>query len=346
MQKYKLPSEDYENLKHLFLIEFTIYNIYNKLTSLESENKKNTEEYNKYVNSLTYHMSLEDDFYKKYSDKPVKISEILFYLIGNEKNDFVFNLSSIMSDKIENLIRIRIVNRLEKIITFEEYLEDEELTEDDYACLNMIDAEIIENLDSEITEAEEVERKYFIETSIDYEIEKDILNTILRILNEYINDYRYQSIKDKLIKYKYLLSLTFKNIENDFIENNFEISESLYWTSKLKADGFGTDTTYFYESKHDYVEDIFVEFGNMLLDLFENCQENDINSYDLIISQIVIRAISIFSDKYTLQTYYDYLKETIKDRNILNSGFINLLDATFESYKIDRELPSIISLRI
>lgn len=345
MEKYNLAQEDYENLKQLFLIEFNIYNIYSKLSLLESENKKTSEEYKKYLESLNYHISLEEDFYKKYSKKPVKISEILFYLIGNEKNDFVFNLSCISSDKIEELIRIRIVNRLEKIIEIDEFLDDEELTEEEYASLSMIDAEVIDDLDSEIIEAEEIERKHFIETSIDYEIEKDILNTILRILNEYINNPKYQIMKDILIKFKYLLSLTFKEIENDFLDHNFEISEDLYWTSKLKADGFSTDTTYYDESRHDYVEDIFVEFGNLLLDLFDPSTDNS-NYNDVTICEIIIRAISIFSNEYTIQTYYEYLKETINDRNITNEELIILLDNTYNFLKNDRELPSIISLRV
>jgi len=345
MKKYKLSHEDYENLKRLFLIEFNIYNIYSKLSLLESENKKNSAEYQKEIENLKHHITLEEEFYRKYSNRPVKISEILFYLIGNEKNDFVFNLSCINDDKIESLIRIRIVNRLEKIIEIDEFLEDEELTEEEYASLSMIDAEVIDSLDSEITDAEEVERKHFIETSIDYEIEKDILNTILKILNEYINNPKYLSIINKLIKFKYLLSLTFKDLENDFLEHNFEISENLYWTSKLKADGFSTDTSYYDESLHDYIEDIFVEFGNLLLGLYEQSTKN-VNYSAVTISEIILRAISIFGDEYTLQTYYEYLKETINDRNITNNELLNLLDKTYNFFKSDRELPSIISLRV
>lgn len=346
MEKYKLTNEDFDNLKQLFLIEFNIYNIYHKLASLEASYNKNSEEYKNYINSLKYHIELEENIYRKYKSKPVRISEILFYLIGNEKNDFVFNLGCIKDNQIEQIIRIRIVNRLEKIITIDEYLDDEELNEEEYSTVNMIDAEIIEDLNSEITDAEEIERKHFIETSIDYEIEKDILNTILRILNEYINNPKYENMKEALIKFKYLLSVTFKEIENDFLEHNFEISENLYWTSKLRTDGFGADTTYYDESRHDYVEDIFVEMGNTLLDLFDANIEDNENDYNVIICEIIIRAISIFSNEYTIQTYYEYLKETIEDRNILNKNLISLLDNTYNFLKNDRELPSIISLRV
>ena len=187
---------------------------------------------------------------------------------------------------------------------------------------------------------------------INASIIKDFVNTVLIILNSYLSDSKYNTINDLLLSFKYSLSFLYEDIEKDFLENDFNINNDLYWESNVVADYYRLDREKLNAIKRGTVFSIFKEKTDNIIEIDINKQSNKQEIFIYTISEILIRAsLLLFGDKTV-----DYLKnqklqlasnmphneELLK--NLQNAQ--NRIDSIFAMYEKDKELISIISLRV
>jgi len=344
MAQYKLTKEDYNNLEKILNIETKLINIYSVLEILEINKQKDSEAYKEALVRLKILLDLEEMVYSKLCGDPRRITEILFYISGY--NQINSNLYLKISDfTSEDFIKARINLRLEYLLSITEFpqSEDEQIMDISYP-------ERDEEVDCEFLNAlpnpEEIERQYFYGEKLNYETERDILNTILIILNEYLLNPEYQNIYHLLIKFKYQLSFLFIQIEKIFLTNNFEINKTLYWGANMVIDENNSNLDDLELSKESYAEDLLYEQGENVKELL-NADINDLRVYgNAIICQIVIRACVLFIKDKTRKDYIDYIMQEIYDNQVVSETMNEIIRKTFNNFDSDKFLPNILRLKL
>ena len=341
-----LTKEDYENLKKLFFITQKIKWAYDNLAILEINNKKDTEEFIKWTNYLQTLLELEEQIYIIIGKNPKKITNILDYILEND----VYNIADVLiylnNDSEEEILKSRVTARFDYLLNTvpfseeKEYFVEEEKDDlpeeyDDIFCDETI---------------EEIEADFFYQANVDLMMEQDVINTILKMLEDYINNSKFVNVKDYLIKFKYKLAFAFKFVEKDFLTNNFTISDTLFWQTKMYTDTKDKSGNQdLKESKNSYAEDLLYEQYGYLLEMFYTDLLKQNNYARAIMTEIFVRTGLILADKEVagsfilmMESEIDYL-EKCDVHNDLAKDFIF---KSFSHIEEDKTLPNILSFKI
>lgn len=184
-----LNEQDIENIEQLINTTEIILNNYKKITNLEI--KKNIKD----IKEITEYLKLLSNIESNYINliDTLKIPTIIEYLENYQCEN---------KDKL--YILKRIVTKLSNIIFYNKYRE--------YIKKKKLSLE------------EKVEKGKIINIELNDTIDKDIDKIFIKYLNDFINKYTNQQIKEILTDYKY--KDIFLNIDNDsFIENYINDSE-------------------------------------------------------------------------------------------------------------------------
>ncbi|MDO4963756.1 MAG: hypothetical protein Q4E75_06665, partial [bacterium] len=170
-------------------------------------------------------------------------------------------------------------------------------------------------------------------------------------LKIYINQEKNKNVKNKLIKSIYDIAFISKNLEQDIIENKFELFNPLYITS-----GFVSDINNI--SRHEYnifKKNNIKDIANYQIAFLLNICDIDYNSINKYIESILRKAL--------LRTCFTFLNENdLEDLNISFRDYIdskNFLDKhpydkiskseiinCFKKINKDKEIPKILSFGI
>lgn len=177
-------------------------------------------------------------------------------------------------------------------------------------------------------------------------LKKDFINTLLTILNQYLNDPKYKYIINILLQLKYNLAYLYDFVEEDLLKNNFNINPNLYWSSQFHA-----------ELKHinqNFIKMASLRMCTKIIDFsFEELLK--LNSYSLrevntyaqaVIFQIILRASLIFVSEDIVDSLKDSVNKQIFANTMMKSDCAaeNLILDVINMNKQDRELPNIINL--
>ena len=287
----KLNSEDYENLKKLFFITKKIKWAYDNLADLEINNKKDTEEFTKWTNYLQTLIELEEQIYIIIGKNPQKISDLLDYILGSDPYNITDVLICLNNDSIEDILKNRVSARFDYLINTMPFSEEDEYFEED----EEVD-DVVELLDEEAIL--QIENDFFYQANVDLMMEQDIINTILKMIKNYLDNPYFSNVKDTLIKFKYNLAFAFKHVEKEFLTNNFTINDILYWQTKMYTDiKDRTGNKDLKESKDSHAEDLLYEQYGYLLEMFYTDLSNPKNYAYAIMIEIFIRTGLILADK-------------------------------------------------
>lgn len=306
----KLTASEKEDLKMIMNISYSLLDNFIKLRNLETNGGHGSEEFESAINCLKSTLLLEESLYSRIN--PNKIDIFLSEITSRENLvDISKDINVSKTRVFDDLIKRRIVSRLLDI----KYRNKQNPLEFDNVC---------------------------------YEIKKDIIKTILTILNLYLNDYKYQPIQKQLLNFKYNLSFIFKDIESDFLEHNFSINPDLYWTIYMVTD--------FYNMPREVVDNFKHSFSSNILDnefQFILAQSNyslrAIDNYaNAIISQILIRVGLLFGTTGLNDDLKEQFEKFTGINKMLNGDNTseNLVIEAINSYEKDKELPKIVSLKI
>ena len=331
--------ENYNLLKSLLEVTKEIKLDYDELCKLEINNQKDTIKYQSYIEDLKEKIQKEEEIYNKIS----KSIDILYlfaeYLFPNGLREFEDEIEVLKLDKIDEIIKIRLSSQINSLIINYSFTEDEDYDELD---------EIEEVDPDEMIEFEEdidFDKEFKEDAMMDVTIMKDISNTILTILNKYINNENYSFMRDKLIKFKYNYSYIYKSIEYSILENNFEINPILYWENLLVADLQKRDLKNTKMVLNKYIQDLTIRQLENFKYLINNNINEQIKKEHLVLFAIIFRTILLFVNKRTINN----LQRTI-DLEIILSGLndpftTQVINEIFNENINDKSLPNIISLK-
>ena len=351
-----LSNDNLKKLNILIIISNTIMQIYLQLSKLEYKENKNNPEYYNLVNILKSFLEVEEKIYQKIDKKIEIIDEMIYNLLIYKDNNLAINLEYLKNNDHENLIKARIANRLDQIIidnnlyyddfepeiTIDEFIneEDEENLYSEYGEFDFDEDKDVEE-DEEIIENEStLNYKNFLQNAV----MKDVINTIMWLLNEYINAEEYKDIKNYLLNFKYLISFTYENIDKDLIDNNFEIYKELYLSAEFFQDLNGEmfDLNFI---KNEQSLDLLDNHGEDLIELYY--KEIDEWQYvKAIMNSIITRAGLIFADSEITKDYKNFILNEIFDYEGKNERADKIIYKTLGSIEKDKEIPSIVRFKL
>lgn len=343
MGNFGLNNKDKNIVNKLIKTTKEIMDIYEILSCLEKNSKKESREYKNAIYKLNYFIEEENKIYKEIGTNVYKIHEILMNLFGYDSDNIADVLTFIINKDKKNLIFSRIYYNLNYIISFTDFDKNEniELDEED----EIEDFDSTEDLDDLFEDSLEndYESDYFYEAILQNEVEKDIVNTIFRILNEYINEDKYSNINKYLIDFKYELCFYIKFLEKNLIDNNFNINEDLYWGANIIAD-FNVDTGNedLENNKKSFINEILLEQTENIIDLYFDDINDETNFAKLIIIQIIIRTCMIFLKDEDIIFIKNKILNEIRDIDISNKIVEDVIINSFNKRDYDKNLPKIL----
>ena len=195
-----------------------------------------------------------------------------------------------------------------------------------------------------------MEADFFYQANVDLMMEQDIINTILKMIKNYLDNPDFSNIKDALIKFKYKLAFAFKFVEKDFLTNNFTINDTLFWQTKMytdtKAKNGNKDLK---ESKNSHAEDLLYEQYGYLLEMFYTNLSNKENYAHAIMIEIFVRTGLILADEEVVGSFILMMESEIdyfEKNNIQNKEVKDFIYNAFSHIEEDKCLPNILSFKI
>ena len=281
MASINLNKEDYNIVESLINVSESLYENYIKLKKLEISGKKESVEYQKTINCLKTTLYLEESLYQKIENDKNSLNSLLNYFVSNPLNDLTEEIKVTLSNNQSDLIKMRIILRL---ITIK---------------------------DKFLNHIKSVTKQLKVRTAV----QMDILNTVLNILNRYLNDNNYQVIFNDLFDFKYNLSFMYKFIEEEFLNNNFNINPDLYISGNLVA-----ELNYV---PINYLQSYQNLFSKKLLDiyLFNTPKCSDNSDKKAILSEIISRACLIFIDEITIEKLRGILEKYYELKLLENNNY-------------------------
>ena len=333
MSKYELKENDFKLLEKLRVITRSIMNYYDYLIDLESQGEKDTPKYNNIKQELLTALGIERLLYQRITSAE-QASEMIYFLTKYDIS-FETSLLLIFDRDDENMIKTRITSRLDYIMKLKEFdtlKEDEEEYYDE-------------------SDKEDCEENFIEEATIQINFENDFINTVLRILNEYLNDPYYNSIYYALVEFKYLLMYAFADIELDLLDNNLDINEELKWVHPLYSGLYERSKDYLQELRDDYAVDLLdtcrnnlIGFVDRKLDVIDDIQDDDY-FIDATISEIIARTCLLFLKDDTARNFIGVLESDLEEIKEKNECMVPFVKRVMDNYAKDKELPTIFSLK-
>ncbi len=328
-----LNGDILENINTLLAITSSINETYVKLKQLEIVGQKDSTEYKSTIESLKSSLDLEKSIYDRFPKDLDVLSQIEHKINGNKDYWLKFNLQENINAILnyENLIKLRIqLNLFSRMLAIK-------------------DADFVINVNDESVLENQTPRNILI---INTSVIKDFLNTTLVILNDYLNNPEYELIKDQLLNFKYNLSFVYEEIENDLLENNFNISNELYWEANAISDYYQLDRLKLNAIQKGTVYSIFRDKIRNIINIDNTLKSDKPKMFTYIISEIFTRVSLLFIGEETVN-YFKTLELQLAEGVSHDEMAIeklkkaqNRVNGIFDMYEKDRELLNVISLRV
>lgn len=328
-----LNGDILENINTLLAITSSINETYVKLKQLEIVGQKDSTEYKSTIESLKSSLDLEKSIYDRFPKDLDVLSQIEHKINGNKDYWLKFNLQENINAILnyENLIKLRIqLNLFSRMLAIK-------------------DADFVINVNDESVLENQTPRNILI---INTSVIKDFLNTTLVILNDYLNNPEYELIKDQLLNFKYNLSFVYEEIENDLLENNFNISNELYWEANAISDYYQLDRLKLNAIQKGTVYSIFRDKIRNIINIDNTLKSDKPKMFTYIISEIFTRVSLLFIGEKTIN-YFKTLELQLAEGVSHDEMAIeklkkaqNRVNGIFDMYEKDRELLNVISLRV
>lgn len=330
--------EELSQLEKLLEISNNVGNQFDKLCTLEINNQKNSIQYKQALLELTRAINIENETYQN-----IHLDYQQYYkftrLLSSQINTGMFDIKPTNSIAIyQNRNIKRVINILVSIMQqnkkfLESIIQDDLITTISNITNNITKRDLIKGLEHNIQ----------VQSSLD----TDINSIFLSILEELITQREYQEYKQELIKIKYCIATTNKELEIFIIENKFNIPNIIYTNSKiinelLKEGELSYDIIRITELKAKAQTVI-----NKLLRIKDSEYNNPFTYINSIINCCYLRAllslmtnteINDFNEEF--HNKIEYLKEYSKDRISEN-----MIISCFKSFNHDKRKIRILSTK-
>lgn len=338
-----MNEKDFKNIADILEVSKQINELYEKLYNLEINNMKDSSEYYNLLNYLKTTINIENKLYNNTCVGANKAKSWFDYILNNKvPENLLSNFESIILQKYDYNEYRRMLNFLDKKYETEEKTTIQNLPIELSKMFDKLKKEFDDRIDISYVDLYSI---------LYFELNKDIIKTYISILKIYINQEKNKNVKNKLIKSIYDIAFISKNLEQDIIENKFELFNPLYITS-----GFVSDINNI--SRHEYnifKKNNIKDIANYQIAFLLNICDIDYNSINKYIESILRKAL--------LRTCFTFLNENdLEDLNISFRDYIdskNFLDKhpydkiskseiinCFKKINKDKEIPKILSFGI
>lgn len=316
-----------------------IKNIYDKLEQLDINNLKNNEEYITLINKLKKEIIKENNKYKNNNLTTEKKAKIIELLANNHNLSKKENINIIINQQDNDLITRRVFN----------ILTNQTIPNIDYTKKN-IPTELLELLNTYGLPIKN--NKTFKEinnyTKIQLAISNDINIIFLSILQENLNLWKYSQYKNNLLKSFYSTLFINKDIEEQLINNNFNMNNNIYISSKLTNDLLKSNSIIYNTITSILVEpQLDLHITNLLKIKDNEYNYPSINIYS-ILTECYIRSLLTFltNDRiqYLKQQFHYIINNTTYQKDNRNSQ--DTIINCFNNVKYDKSKKRIISLNL
>lgn len=313
----KIIEEDFNTL---WIITESIYDTYGELWTLEKEGNAESPQYESVQNALESSLELEKDIYSRFPKDIQTISKLYLYF-KESKGSLDVTTKAFLEDALksnkESLVKRRIHSKL--IQEFASLLSEKE------SSLYTV----------QINGGDSISLKSYIDCS--ESCTTDYLNTLLTILNEYLNDERFKNIEGDLWQVAYNCFFMNPQIEREVKDQHMRINPELYWQSQAVIGYYGLD-----ENVASSLKEGMARYG------LEASFEYIISNYPYnfltqplyyFMAQIVFRASALFLGK----SFEEVMKGYTLDDSILHyQGLKNRLQELNDLVSQDKNRPQLI----
>ena len=278
-----------EDFKVLMIVTSSLLETMEDLKTLEIEDKKDTLEYERKINSLKSTKELELSIYDRIPNDGKVIKELESRLKIKTYEDASImmqeELNDLLSKEQDTLIRRRIYNNLRRKLSKNIDLK------------NITIMDFLENKDLSI---------------ISNTTKMDMYNTMLAIIDTYLKDDEYKEITENLIEIKYHLAFILEDILNTLIDSYFNVDSHPYLESDALSDLYGVPQDMLNVIKMILVKEILT--NNTIYALKRS--KASINNIDYVFSEAVIRMCFLFLDEERGEEFKDRVMEVINDNGL------------------------------
>lgn len=325
MEKYILQKQDYEDISFLINVSKALGEIYKELYEIENKLGKNSKEYQECLKRLNSFIDIENNIYNGIKNSFNKCLVIIEYLEESMKNKIDVDKYSIIFDNVYSNELLRIIIRLKKVM-----FESEE------KIVSLIEFPD-ENVKQPIVKAFAYSSRIFSVAKL------DTLKCFLAILKK-------DNLNEFYTEMKYKISYLCPEIEEEFLNNGFEVDNNPYISAQLFTDFLSTDKTLlenvrlteFSDNLNEQIDE-FVKYVNSDL-------ENSKIKNNLILRTYFLRSLIIFIDCDIIEKIKEnFQKEIISkcDNSYLvhMKRSLNILGDCFNHQKEDIEVPKLLTLK-
>lgn len=317
-------KETQETVRKIKLITESIWEHYEILRSLEGKGLKDSLEYKMALGRLESSLFLEESLYGNLPQDISELEDILYELLEDDSVDFDYSVTFAKDDNKNDLINYRIAKR---IISLKDRMLKEHIKNDVVAM----------SFSDRVLKIPLLGMK-----SLEDLIKSDIWCSILFLLEGYINNEAYASIKGRLVRFKY--DIAFMNSMENSLDKKFIAPKELYLTSKCSIDLFNIDSYVQTCMQNDYacrLYDIFVDG-----DVFSTPTSVKDDLYETSIAEILLRVAFLISDEEARGLFTEDL--------VQNAGFDSLysplkeefLHSLFDKCEVDKASVNIVGFKM
>jgi len=320
MENFNLTKSDHEDITSLMNISYSLLDNFIKLRDLEINGGYDSEEYKSTIECLKSTLSLEESFYNRFGNHPLKLQAILNEFVTPDKAwDINKDVQIANSNNREELVKRRIILRLvDKMCRIKRKIPS-------------LDGQIFNNA-----------------MEISLTVKKDVINSILCILNLYLQDFKFQTINGNLENMKYNFAFLYQFVEEDFLANNFAINPELYWVANFMANLKRTPIQAVDAYRKSYASELLERVLQDALNHDRYSLRNKDDYANAIISQILIRAGLLFSGEEVVNELANKFQQFMGINQMMNgdNSAEKLVMEAINLHSSDRSLPKIVTLGV
>lgn len=331
-----MPKIQNEDVKLLKTIGSSILDNLKILATLEYSGDKLSYEYRSVLNSMIASIDFENIIIDRLGNEYTNLIDIIADLLDDNLNNidnFTDSLDVIINGNDNELITKRLINKLySKLINYNSDI------------INVRTKAVV--LNRETNEIESFPAASII--NVNKAIQNDFLNAFISILENSLNDPKYQNSEDYLIKIKYYLGYIFENLETNLIKANYEVANEFYLTAQNYSEYYKIPHKIFNAIKNNFSEDLIL-YNSVNVELLDNYSLNDKNVLDIIrFRLILIRTALIFAKNNRKEQIIKESLDVIEKRKMFNDPNIksgHILIDSLEDHEQDLKMARVVSLK-
>ncbi len=325
-----LSNQDKENIDMLMRLGESIFSNIEILRNLDSSGFKESQEYKNTIICMNSTLDFENEIYNRID--PEKIYDYILYLNNDFKiliNDYQ-QIEQLLNVDLTDICIKRILNRL-----YEKLSNNRQFINSDIQILSIN------------SKTKEKNNLAFIDfVNINLAISKDIINTLLGIIDKELKISNSQETTLLLLKIKYYLSFLYPFIENEFLNKNYETNQNVYLTSESLAYNFNIDYKIYASYMRNHSQNLVIP------NIIKIANSSSSNEKDLALRNfysILLRCGLVFSEESIYNHIEEAVNKSISVKNMLThktdpNDYLILKCLT--AAKKDKQILQIITLKL